>query len=239
MHDKEGVEVSSGTLFIVSTPIGNLKDITHRSLELLNSVDLIAAEDTRRTGVLLKHYKIKTPLSSFNSYNRVKKGEQFIARLIQGNDLALVSDAGTPGVSDPLYHLTRAALDQDMPVVSLPGPSALLAALTISGLPVNRFAFEGFLPRKKGRRKLIEELAEEKRTVVIFESPHRIAKTLNELYQAMGSRKAVLARELTKIHEEVIRGSLEELFVITEERKLKGEITLVIAGCSRHIKKGI
>ena len=232
MHNKKGIEVSIGTLFIVSTPIGNLKDITHRSLELLSNVGLIAAEDTRRTGILLKHHKIRTPLSSFNSYNQVKKGKQFIARLIRGHDLALVSDAGTPGVSDPLYHLTRAALDEDIPVVSLPGPSAVLTALVVSGLPVNRFAFEGFLPRKKGRRKLIEELVDEKRTMVIFESPHRITKTLNELYQAMGSREAVLARELTKIHEEVIRGSLEELVVIAEERKLKGEITLVVAGCS-------
>ena len=238
MHNKEKVGLSIGTLFIISTPIGNLKDITHRALELLNNVDLIAAEDTRRTGVLLKHYKIETPLSSFNSYNQVKKSKQLTDRLIQGQDLALVSDAGTPGVSDPLYHLTRAALDQDIPVVSLPGPSAVLVALTISGLPVDRFAFEGFLPRKKGRRKLIEELAGEKRTIIIFESPHRIVKTLSELYRAMGSRKAVLARELTKIHEEVIRGSLDELAVIAGERKLKGEITLVIAGCSKRYKKG-
>ena len=233
MHNQEGVGVSIGTLFTVSTPIGNLKDITHRSLELLGGVDLIAAEDTRRTGVLLKHYKIKTPLSSFNSYNQVKKSKQFIGHLIQGHDLALVSDAGTPGVSDPLYYLTRAALDQGIPVVSLPGPSAVLVALTISGLPVNRFVFEGFLPLKKGRKKRIEELAKEIRTIVIFESPHRIVKTLNELYQAMGDRKAALTREMTKIHEEVIRGSLEELATIAEKRKLKGEITLVIAGCSK------
>jgi len=232
MHNKKGAEVSIGTLFIVSTPIGNLKDITHRSLELLNSVDLIAAEDTRRTGILLKHYEIKTPLSSFNSYNQVKKSKHFIARLIQGYDLALVSDAGTPGISDPLYHLNRAAINQDIPVVSLPGPSSVLVALTTSGLPVNRFVFEGFLPRKKGRKKLIEELVTERRTIVMFESPHRIVKTLDELYQAMGNRKAVLAREMTKIHEEMIRGSLEELAIVAKEQKLKGEITLVIAGCS-------
>ena len=239
MHNKEKVGLSIGTLFIISTPIGNLKDITHRSLELLKNVNLIAAEDTRRTGVLLKHYKIKTPLSSFNSYNQVKKSKQFISRLIKGHDLALVSDAGTPGVSDPLYHLTRAALDEDIPVVSLPGPSAVLVALTISGLPINRFVFEGFLPRKKGRKKLIEELAEEKRAIVIFESPHRIVKTLNELYQAMGDRKAALTREMTKIHEEVIRGSLKELASIVEERKFKGEITLVISGRSKMHMKGI
>lgn len=238
MHNKERAEGPTGTLYIVSTPIGNLQDITHRSLELLGRVNLIAAEDTRRTGILLKHYEIKTALSSFNSYNQVKKGERFVARLMKGDDLALVSDAGTPGVSDPLYYLLRAALDKNIPVVSLPGPSAVLVALTVSGLPMDRFVFEGFLPRKKGRKKLIEELAKEKRTMVLFESPHRIVKTLNELYQAMGSRQAVIARELTKVYEEVIRGSLEELATLAEERKLKGEITLVIAGCSKRNKKG-
>ena len=233
MHSKERLEGSAGTLFIVSTPIGNLKDITHRSLELLDEVDLIAAEDTRRTGVLLKHYRIKTPLSSFNSYNQERKSKQFLKHLVKGKNLALVSDAGTPGVSDPLYSLTRAVLNEGISVISAPGPSAVLVALTISGLPIGRFVFEGFLPRKKGRRKLIEELSEEKRTIVIFESPHRISKTLAELYHAMGSRRAVLARELTKMHDEVIRGSLEELALLTEKRKLKGEITLVIAGCSK------
>ena len=228
----------TGTLYIVSTPIGNLKDATHRSLELLGDVDLIAAEDTRRTGILLKHYEIKTPLTSFNSYNQAKKSDRLIARLKEGHNLALVSDAGTPGVSDPLYHLVRAALAEYVSVVSLPGPSAVLAALTISGLPVNRFVFEGFLPRKKGRKKLIEDLVQEKRTIVLFESPHRIAKTLNELYLAMGDRKAVLARELTKIHEEVIRGTLEDLAVVAEEQKLKGEITLVISGAPKDRNRG-
>ena len=234
----KGVAEEIGTLYIISTPIGNLKDATHRSLELLSDVDLIAAEDTRRTGVLLKHYDIKTPLSSFNSYNQVKKSDRLIARLKVGHDLALVSDAGTPGVSDPLYYLVKAALDASVPVVSLPGPSAVLVALTVSGLPVNRFVFEGFLPRKKGRKKLIEELAQEKRTIVLFESPHRIVKTLNELYQVMGERKAVLARELTKIHEEVIRGTLGALATKTEEQKLKGEITLVISGAPKTLNRG-
>ena len=238
MGDKEGAAEMTGTLYIVSTPIGNLKDATYRSLELLSDVDLIAAEDTRRTGILLKHYEIKTPLTSFNSYNQAKKSDRLIARLKEGHNLALVSDAGTPGVSDPLYHLVRAALAEYVSVVSLPGPSAVLAALTISGLPVNRFVFEGFLPRKKGRKKLIEDLVQEKRTIVLFESPHRIAKTLNELYQAMGDRKAVLARELTKIHEEVIRGTLEDLAVVAEEQKLKGEITLVISGAPKTRNRG-
>ena len=234
----KGVAEEIGTLYIISTPIGNLKDATHRSLELLSDVDLIAAEDTRRTGVLLKHYDIKTPLSSFNSYNQVKKSDRLIARLKVGHDLALVSDAGTPGVSDPLHYLVRAALDERVPIVSLPGPSAVLVALTVSGLPVNRFVFEGFLPRKKGRKKLIEELAQEKRTIVLFESPHRIVKTLNELYQVMGERKAVLARELTKIHEEVIRGTLGALATKAEEQKLKGEITLVISGAPKTRNRG-
>ncbi len=233
MSKIKGVAEEIGTLYILSTPIGNLKDVTHRSLELLSDVDLIAAEDTRRTGVLLKHYDIKTPLSSFNSYNQVKKSDRFIARIKTGHNLALVSDAGTPGVSDPLYYLVTVALNERVPVVSLPGPSAVLVALTVSGLPMNRFVFEGFLPRKKGRKKLIEELAHEKRTIVLFESPHRIVKTLNELYQVMGERKAVLARELTKIHEEVLRGTLGELAIKAEEQKLKGEITLVISGAPR------
>ena len=233
MSKTKGVAEEIGTLYILSTPIGNLKDATHRSLELLNDVDLIAAEDTRRTGVLLKHYDIKTPLSSFNSYNQVKKSDRLIARLKAGHDLALVSDAGTPGISDPLYYLVTVALNERVPVVSLPGPSAVLVALTVSGLPMNRFVFEGFLPRKKGRKKLIEELAQEKRTIVLFESPHRIVKTLNELYQVMGDRKAAVARELTKIHEEVIRGTLGELAIKAAEQKLKGEITLVISGAPR------
>ena len=239
MGKTKGVAEEIGTLYIISTPIGNLKDATHRSLELLSDVDLIAAEDTRRTGILLKHYEIKTPLSSFNSYNQVKKSDHFIARLLKGQDLALVSDAGTPGISDPLYYLVRAALDKSLSVVTLPGPSAVLGALTVSGLPVNRFVFEGFLPRKKGRKTFIENLAEEKRTIVLFESPHRLAKTLTELSRVMGSRQAVLARELTKIYEEVLRGTLEELKTIAEIRKLKGEITIVIAGRSKKdISKG-
>ena len=159
----KGVAEEIGTLYIISTPIGNLKDATHRSLELLSDVDLIAAEDTRRTGILLKHYGIKTPLSSFNSYNQVKKSDRLIARLKVGHDLALVSDAGTPGVSDPLYYLVRAALDEHVPMVSLPGPSAVLVALTVSGLPVNRFVFEGFLPRKKGRKKFTRRVGARKK----------------------------------------------------------------------------
>lgn len=219
-----------GSLYIVSTPIGNLGDITYRSVGILRNVHLIAAEDTRRTKILLNHYQIDTPLSSYHSYNKIKKGRKFIDTLLEGKDVALVSDAGTPGVSDPLYHLVQSAVGEGIDVLSAPGPSAVLAALTVSGLPVDRFVFEGFLPRKKGRRTRLEGLAGEFRTVVIFESPHRISKTLRDLLEVMGNRKVALTREMTKVHEEVIRGDLQELAVTLADRSWKGEITLVIEG---------
>ncbi len=220
-----------GVLYIISTPIGNLEDITRRSVDLLGQVHVIAAEDTRRTRILLNHYQIGTKLSSFHSYNQEKKGDRFIAVLNEGKDVALVSDAGTPGISDPLYHLVQLALDQEIKVQSLPGPSAVLAALTVSGLPTDRFVFEGFLPLKKKRKTRIQELVEEKRTIVLYESPHRIQKTLRELHEILGNRKAAVARELTKMYEEVIRGHLKDLSEMAEKKKWKGEITLVIAGC--------
>ncbi|MDH5763233.1 MAG: 16S rRNA (cytidine(1402)-2'-O)-methyltransferase [Nitrospinota bacterium] len=219
-----------GRMYVVSTPIGNLGDITYRSVETLRAVSLIAAEDTRRSRILLNHYQIDTPLSSYNSYNKIKKGPDLIARLNQGDDIALVSDAGTPGISDPLYHLVQLALEEDIEVISIPGPSAVLAALTVSGLPMDRFRFEGFLPRKKRRKKTIEELAQHSETVVMFESPQRIEKTLGELKEVFGNRKAALTRELTKMHEEVLRGGLEDLYKASQGRKYKGEITLVISG---------
>ncbi len=225
----------TGNLFVVSTPIGNLGDVTQRSVETLSAVPLIAAEDTRRTKILLNKYQIRTKLSSYNSFNKIKKGREFIAHLKKGADLALVSDAGTPGISDPHYHLVNAAIDADVAVFSVPGPSALLAALTVSGLPMDRFAFEGFLPRKKGRTTMLENLAAEQRTVVLFESPNRIQKTLRDLHQFFGDRTVVIARELTKMYEEVIRGSLRELSVQT--RTWKGEVTVVIAGANATKKK--
>jgi len=161
-----------GTLYIVSTPIGNLGDFTYRSVEILEQVNGIAAEDTRRTRILLNHYKISTPLASFNSHNQTRKGPEFIKKLIRGDDLALVSDAGTPGVSDPLFHLVQLAIENEIRVESLPGPSALLAALTVSGLPMDRFLFEGFLPRKKRRKQTLATLAAQPTSVVLFESPH-------------------------------------------------------------------
>ena len=231
MSDKE-----KGCLYVVSTPIGNLGDITYRSVEILGEVSMIAAEDTRRTRILLNRYEINTPLSSYNSYNQTRKGPEFIKRLNQGQDVALVSDAGTPGVSDPLYNLSQLALEQDIEVISLPGPSAILSALTVSGLPMDRFRFEGFLPRKKRRKRIIGELAEIPETVVLFESPMRIEKTLNELRDAFGNRQAAVTRELTKMHEEVLRGGLDDLCKDNMGRKWKGEITVVISGKSSKNK---
>ncbi len=220
----------SGSLYIVSTPIGHLGDCTHRAVEILGRVHLIAAEDTRRTRILLEHYGLRTPMSSYNAHNQFQKGPRFLDLLKSGKDLALVSDAGTPGVSDPLVHLVRSAVAEGIRVIPAPGPSAAVAALTVSGLPMDRFVFEGFLPKKKGRRTRLETLAAEPRTMVFYESPYRVARTLNDLYEAFGDRQAVLARELTKLHEEVLRGPLKALAEQAEGRTWKGEITLVVAG---------
>jgi 16S rRNA (cytidine1402-2'-O)-methyltransferase len=225
----------TGNLFIVSTPIGNLGDVTQRSIEILTAVSLIAAEDTRRTRILLNRYEIKTGLSSYNSFNKIKKGREFIERLKKGADVALVSDAGTPGISDPHYHLVNSAIEEGISIYSIPGPSALLAALTVSGLPMDRFIFEGFLPRKKGRTTLLESLAHETRTIVLFESPNRIQKTLQDLHRFFGDRKIAIAREMTKFYEEIVRGSLEEISAQT--RTWKGEITVVIAGSNEKKRK--
>ncbi|CAI2719720.1 16S rRNA (cytidine(1402)-2'-O)-methyltransferase [Nitrospina watsonii] len=226
-----------GTLYIVSTPIGNLGDVTYRAVETLRAVKLVAAEDTRRSRILLDHYQVATPLSSFNSYNQIKKAPQFIKTLKGGDAVALVSDAGTPGISDPLYYLVQQALEADIPVVSIPGPSSVMAALTVSGLPIDRFSFAGFLPRKKRRKATIESLAQLQGAVVLFESPNRLEKTLTELFDAFGDRQAIIARELTKLHEEIVRGSLQQLVDTNKGKKWKGEITLVIAGTGRGGKK--
>ena len=233
------LETEKGSLFIVATPIGNLGDITFRAVKTLGEVDIIAAEDTRRSRILLNHYNLRTTLSSYNSYNKERKGKEFIRMLNQGKDVALISDAGTPGISDPLFHLVQSAIQEEITIHPIPGPSALLAALNVSGLPMDRFLFEGFLPRKKGRRGRLEELALSERTVVIYESPHRIDKTLNDLLKYFGNRSAVIARELTKIHEEAARGSLEELIDLSQGRKWKGEATLVIAGKSKRRSKDL
>ena len=223
-------EIIPGTLYIVSTPIGNLSDITFRAVHILNSVDIIAAEDTRVTSVLLRHYDIKKKMLAYHSYNQSHQTGHLIQLLKENKSIAMVSDAGTPGISDPAYALVRAAADNDIHIVPIPGASALLAALIVSGLPCNRFSFEGFLPLKKGRKTKIEILASESRTIVFYESPHRILRTVKELYACWGDRKCVMGREITKKFEEFFRGSLSDLLLRLEQKKAKGEIVLIIEG---------
>ncbi len=229
-------EIVKGALYLVSTPIGNLADISYRAVHILNNVDLIAAEDTRKSGVLMQHYGIKTSLKSYHSYNLVKETPRLRDKLLSGKSIAVLSDAGTPGISDPGYHIVQACVENDIRVIPIPGASALLAALVASGLPINRFAFEGFLPVKKGRKTRFETLESETRTIVIYESPHRIQKTVGELLQYWGERRVVMAREITKIYEEFYRGSLSELKAYLQSKKIKGEIVLLIEG--KPVKKG-
>lgn len=221
----------SGTLYLVATPIGNLEDITFRAVRTLKEVQLIAAEDTRHTGLLLKRYGIATPLCSFYSYNQREKAPELIRRIQQGADVALVSDAGTPGISDPAVALVSQAVEAGIRVVPIPGPTALIAALVASGLDTSQFVFAGFLPVKSGRRaRALEDLAGESRTVVIYESPHRIARTLEELARALGDRPAAVCRELTKIYEEFERGTLSQLAERYQSKNPKGEFVIVISG---------
>ncbi|MCK5737922.1 16S rRNA (cytidine(1402)-2'-O)-methyltransferase [bacterium] len=220
-----------GTLYIVSTPIGNLKDITFRAIEVLGSVSLVAAEDTRRTYNLLRHYTIQVPATSYHDHNKEKKTPQLIKQLLDGKSIAMVSDAGTPGISDPCFFLIRAAIQNDIEVTTLPGPTAFVPALLLSGLPLHRFAFEGFLPVKKGRQTRLTALANEDRTMIFYESPYRIAKTLKDLEKYFGSeRQAAICKELTKIHETVLRGSLSELQEGLKTITNKGEWVIVISG---------
>ncbi|MEW5875594.1 MAG: 16S rRNA (cytidine(1402)-2'-O)-methyltransferase [Candidatus Zixiibacteriota bacterium] len=222
----------SGVLYVVATPIGHLGDVSERALETLRTVDLICCEDTRQTRKLLTRFGIERPLLSFHDHNERERVPGLLQRLESGESLALVSDAGTPTVSDPGYRLINAAVDAGITIVPIPGPSAVTALLSVSGLPTDRFVFEGFLPVKSGRRKSrLGELASEPRTIVLFESPHRIARTLAECREAWGERRACLGRELTKKFEEIKRGSLGELSDWAGSRTLKGEITLVVAGC--------
>lgn len=221
----------SGTLYVVATPIGNLEDITLRALRVLREVDLIAAEDTRHTKKLLDRYGIRKPMVSYHEHNERERAEQLIRELKGGKDVALVSDAGTPAVSDPGYVLIRRCIEEGVRVVPVPGPSALIAALCVSGLPVHRFAFEGFLPHKEGkRRKRLEELKDEERTLIFYESPHRLLKTLRDMLDILGDREIAVARELTKVHEEVFRGRINEAIEKFSSSPVKGEITLVVEG---------
>jgi 16S rRNA (cytidine1402-2'-O)-methyltransferase len=223
-----------GTLYVVSTPIGNLEDITLRALSMLKEVDLIAAEDTRRTSHLLEHYSIQTPLTSYFEGNELKKKEFILFKLKHGDRIALVSDAGTPGISDPGFRLIQAAIENEIPVFSIPGPSAVIAALTVAGLPTDAFLFKGFLPHKsKKRQDLLRQLKEIRETLIFYESPHRLSKTLKDILETLGDREMVLARELTKVYEQVLRGRVSEIRRQIGEKKLKGEITLVISGKTR------
>ncbi len=221
----------AGTLYVVATPIGNLEDITLRALRLLKEVSLIAAEDTRRTQKLLAHYGIRAPLTSYHAHNQWEKAEVLLHRLRGGEAVALVSDAGTPTISDPGVHLIRRCYEAGIRVVPVPGPSAVMAALSVAGLPTERFRFEGFLPtRRSARLKRIRALAEEEAAVVLFEAPHRIAALLRDLYDVLGDRQVILLRELTKLFEERIVGSLPEILKRAEAAPLKGEMTLLIEG---------
>jgi len=230
---REVAQVESG-LYVVSTPIGNLGDMTQRAAETLAGVDVIACEDTRRTGLLLSHLGIGNRLLSYHEYNKLRRTPELLELLRQGKSVALVSDAGTPGISDPGFHLIRAAADAGHRVIPVPGASALLAALVVSGLPSDRFAFEGFLPRRDGRRrKRISALAQEPRTMVFCEAARRVRTVLAEMLELWGDRRAVLCRELTKKFEETLRGRLSEILATVGERELKGETVLVVAGYGR------
>ncbi len=230
---------TKGKLYVVSTPIGNREDITLRALRILKEVDLIAAEDTRHTGLLLKHFGITTALTSYFEGNEMKKKEFILAQLNQGNQVALVSDAGTPGISDPGFRLIQTVIQNQIPIVSIPGPSAVIAALSVSGLPTDAFLFEGFLPHKsKKKRDLLMELEEVRETLIFYESPHRLSETLNDILEILGDREIALTRELTKVYEEVLRGKVSEVKNQIGERKLKGEMTLVVSGRTRKRTDG-
>ena len=222
-------------LYIVSTPIGNLKDITLRAIDVLKQMDFIAAEDTRRTSLLCRHYQIDTPLTSYYEDRQEKKTEYLIKLLTEGKNVALVSDAGTPGISDPGYRLIQQAKDKNIPITVVPGPSAFLAALSASGLPMNRFVFEGFLPVKmQERRRRLEAYKDEERTIIFYESPYRLLKSLKDIQEVLDDPVVVCVRELTKKFEEVKRGRAGELLKFFGERKVKGEIVLLL-----NLKDGI
>ena len=231
--DKDGS--GKGILYIVSTPIGNLDDITLRALKILRHVDLIAAEDTRRTRRLLSRFDIHTPLVSYFEHNELKRLDKLLFHLKMGKAIALVSDAGTPGISDPGYRLIKQAIERGISVVPIPGPSAVISALSISGLPTDSFTFAGFLPKKGGkRRKLLDKLGDLNGTSILYESPHRLMEMLEDLREACGDRQIVVTRELTKAFEEVVRGRISEVIDTLKGRRIKGEITIVLAGKGRR-----
>ena len=223
----------TGVLYIVATPIGNLEDITLRALRVLKEVDLIAAEDTRHTRILLSHYDIRTPLTSYHEHNERTKAQPLVERLLGGENIALVSDAGTPAISDPGYRLVVDAIHAGIRVIPLPGAAALAAALSAGGLPTDRFAFEGFLPAKKHeRRARLQELKNDARTLVFYEAPHRLNESLQDMQQIIGERQIAIGRELSKVHEEFLRGTVSEVMARLADREVKGEITIVVHGCT-------
>jgi 16S rRNA (cytidine1402-2'-O)-methyltransferase len=220
----------NGTLYLVATPIGNLEDITHRAVRTLREVDLIACEDTRHTRTLLDHYGIAKPMTSYHEHNEVARAAELVAKLAAGTNVALVSDAGMPLVSDPGYRVVAAAIGEGIPVVPIPGPSAIVAAVSAAGLATDAFYFGGFLPPKSGQRaRALEALREQTATLVFYEAPHRILETLADVERILGPRPVVVARELTKMHEEFLRGSVGEVVAVLESRtSIKGEITLLV-----------
>ena len=222
---------NGGILYICGTPIGNLEDITLRVLKILKKVNLIATEDTRHTKKLLNHYQINTRVTSYYEYNKLKKAPYLVEILKNGQDIALVSDAGMPGISDPGYELINLVLKNNIKIIPVPGVSALITALVISGLPTDKFVFEGFLPRKiKERKKYFKSIENEERTVIFYETPHRLKKALKDMLEILGDRKVVIARELTKLYEEIIRGKLSQVLTEISTKEVKGEITLIVQG---------
>ncbi len=220
-----------GILYLVPTPVGNLEDMTCRALRVLKEADLILAEDTRTTGILLKHFEIKNAMLSYHKFNEHQTVSHIVSRLLAGETVAVVSDAGTPGISDPGFLVAREAVKAGVEVVCLPGPTAFVPALVASGIPCDRFCFEGFLPVKKGRATRLAALAAEERTLVFYESPHRVVKTLAQLAETFGAgRQAAVCREISKVHEECLRGTLEELAAHFTETEPRGEFVIVVAG---------
>lgn len=225
----------TGTLYLCATPIGNLEDITFRVLRTLKEVDLIAAEDTRNSIKLLNHFEIKTPMTSYHEFNKIDKAYQLVEKLKEGKNIALITDAGTPGISDPGEDIVRICYEQGVPVTSLPGAAACITALTMSGRPTRRFAFEAFLPKdKKERAAVLEELKDETRTIILYEAPHHLIRTVTELMNALGDRKLTLCRELTKKHEEKLQTTFSGVLDLYKEQEPRGEYVMVICGRSRE-----
>lgn len=225
----------AGTLYLCATPIGNLEDITYRVLRTLKEVDLIAAEDTRNSIKLLNHFDIQTPMTSYHEFNKIEKAYQLVAKLKEGKNIALITDAGTPGISDPGEDIVRICYEEGIEVTSLPGAAACITALTMSGRPTRRFSFEAFLPKdKKERAAVLEELKNETRTIIIYEAPHHLLKTIKELMDALGDRELTVCRELTKKHEEKIQTTFSALLSYYEDKEPRGEYVLVICGRSRE-----